>query len=278
MGINASTQKQKVVSILENNAKANCKTSQNVQQTIQGLSISLVDSNCKDINVQNRAKVASQCELGAMASALAKASMDLSADQTATLGLGMNINTSEQERQSIIKNKIEANCGSDQNVKQTIEGQTISLKGSTCNDINVMNDLDATSQCVLKLAFDAVDQSAAKGSTKQVVKFPLGLSIGLGLGVVGIVVIAVIIFMVVKGKKKGEQGEAGEAGAGAAGETGPMQGVAGEAGPMQGGRRRRRRGRGRTSVNGGQINWKNVPITVLGIMMLVWYAKMTDRH
>ena len=154
MGVNVSTQKQKLVSILENNSKINCKTSQDVQQKIQGLNISLVDSHCQDISI-NRAKLTSQCDLGSMASALAKASMDLNADQTATLGLGINVNTSEQERQSIIKNKIEASCGSDQKVKQVIENGTISLSGSTCNDITVMNDLDATSQCVMKLAFDA---------------------------------------------------------------------------------------------------------------------------
>jgi hypothetical protein len=269
MGVNASTQKQRLTSIIQNQSKATCKTRQGATQEIKGLNISLQDSNCKDIQVLNRAKLASQCDIGAMASALAQASMELSADQTATLGLGLNVNTSEQDRTSIIKQKIEAECGTDQQVKQTIEDAVISLKGSSCDKLKVMNDLDATSQCVLKLAFDAVDKQTAEGSTKQTVKFPIGLSIGIGLGVVGLVIVAVIIIMLLKGGKKkpalAAEGEAGAAGYEAAG--------AAQVGAQQGGRRRRRRGRRGAR---GQINWNNVPITVIGILMLVWYAKMTE--
>lgn len=286
MGANASTQKQTLITTIQNESKASCKTQQDANQQINGLTISLIDSNCKDIEVLNRAKLSSQCDLGAMSRALAEASMELTAQQTTSLLPGINVNTSEQDRQTHIKNKLEAECGQTQLVKQKIEDAVITLQGSSCDNLKVMNDLDATSQCVLKLAFDAVDKQAAAGSTAQktgslIPDIGVKLGVGLGLGLVGIVVVVVIIIMVVRSrKKKGEEGQGEEGPPG--GEQGLYEEGAYAGEGQQGGRRRRRRGGllggigGWGSITHKDINWGNVPITVLGIMMLVWYAKMTE--
>lgn len=281
MGANVSTQVQRVTQIVENTSKATCKQSADVRQEMKGLRIKLVGANCGDILIQNKARIAQDCDMDSLAKALAEASMELDTEQTASLGFFPNVDTGVQERESILKTHLEQECGTDAKLKQNIEDVEIELKPyedsrgrvypPSCDTIGILNDAGVTQQCVMKQAIDAIDKSAQGKKSKQTQKFPIGLSIGIGLGVIGLVVVAVVIVMVLKGGKKDDGAEGAEGG-----ELTDADFADADAAGQFGGKRKRRRGAKRLFTSSGQINWRNVPVTVIGIMMLVWYAKATE--
>ena len=271
MGVNVSKSVQKAKQTIQNSASLACTNVADVQQNIRGVKVELSGVNCGDISFVNRSSIAQSCDLGAMSKALAQASMRASSEQLATLGLAANVNTSVEERESEIKTKLEAKCGSTALVRQNIEDNWFKIEPwesragkvymPSCDVVEYLNDSNVTQQCVMKTIMDSIDTSKMESDAKQTVKFPIGITLGIGLGIVAFIIITVVIIMVMKKKKPGtSEGAEG------------MEGMEGMEGAVGGARRSRKRG---TTSN---INWRNVPITVLGIMMLVWYAKMTESR
>ena len=276
MGANVSKSVQKVREVIENTSKTACVNDANITQSIKGLNVHLKGLSCGELLVANKASIAQTCDMNAISNALAQASMGASKEQLATLGLAVNVSDSVQDRESNIKNIIEAKCGSSARVQQNIEGVTMVVEpweSSTgeilkpdCDTLKFLNDANVTQQCIMKTVMDSVSQTKQEVKDKQTVKFPIGITIGIGLGVVGFIVIAVVIGMLIKnsGKKKATTTATKATTAKTSTTSTVGATISGPDTALQ--------------VGGGyEINLKNAPITVMGIMMLVWYAKMTDN-
>jgi hypothetical protein len=211
MGANVSTQIQSATQIIDNESFSKCTNSNTVQQSMKGLNIELIGARCGDVAIQNKTKVNQKCDMGSIASALATASMNLNSEQTSTLGLAINVDTSVQDRSSIIKNKIEMECGNNSSIQQNIENVKLVMKPyedssgrvylPDCNTIKIINDADATSQCIMKLAIDALDKSDMSKKSRQTVNFPLGF--GIGIIFILLLVIGVFMFTRIRLNKRG---------------------------------------------------------------------------
>jgi len=179
MGANISTTVDKALSTIENVSKTSCSMNQAVDQSISGISVFMEESQCGDISFTQKAKIIGVCDMGAMAAALAEASTELTKDQVAALGIGMNVDTTIRDRASIIKQKLEQSCSSESLIKQNISGIVVRLtKGSSCDTLKFIQDADLTTQCTIKVVMDSLDSDEFKGSFKQTVSFFAGFGIG----------------------------------------------------------------------------------------------------
>lgn len=175
MGVNASTTVDKAVSIIENTSKASCVMKQAVNQNISNIALDLSNTNCDNISFTNRTKMVGTCNLDAVAGALATASTKLSSEQTAALGIGVNVNTSVRDRTNIIRNIIEQTCSSEQLASQNISGITVKGSQLSCKQLQFLNEADITTQCVTAAVIKAVNTDAFESASKQTVDFFAGL-------------------------------------------------------------------------------------------------------
>lgn len=285
MGANVSVAKQVAETTIKNTASNSCTINQSISQEIKGLELHMKKIRCPGfgITIANRASLGGTCDLSAMSTALADASMELSNDQVASLGIGqLNVNSTLQERKTLIENELNNKCSTNQNIKQNIEGHAIYLEdveGSQCTGINIYNDANAATQCIASAVNKALSSDNFKAKSKQKVDTKLldlgNLAIAAGV-IVFVIVIAVVIIMVSGSKNKGSTtgtraGAGAEAGAGAGGAFDPniteiIEGVDGEPYVLGGGGGRK----GKTIF---QIDGHRIPLIVIFIAFLVWYTK-----
>ena len=118
MGANVSTTVSKVIQETENVTKLECDMKQTVNQMISDISVELDNAHCDNIIIGNRATVQSKCNLDAIARSLAEKASKLTQQQKANLGT-LNVSTDVDLNQQLIKNIIEAKCGSEQLINQS---------------------------------------------------------------------------------------------------------------------------------------------------------------
>lgn len=214
MGTQISTQVNKVMQTIENTSRTSCKSQSLIDQSIQGLNVDFSNAKCGDIVISNKAKAGSVCDLGAMAASLAQASMELNTQQTQGLGLpGISISTSVADRTNIMKQILESSCGSEQAIKQQINNVTFRFgEGASCNSLKFINDADVTTQCVAKVAAEALSKSQDVIKTTQTndigLLFPL-LILGGILLFVGILY-GIYKYMTREQTEEGEDEESGD--------------------------------------------------------------------
>jgi uncharacterized membrane protein YidH (DUF202 family) len=198
MGANASSQRNKIISKIDQNMKMSCKPNAKVTQKITGARVVLKGSaKCDEINFINNSKVAVKCELDGVSDILASHVQDLTTKQKMDLGIGFNISSNENENKKNMKNYLEAKCGSSASAEQTLGDNAIELSDNAgCKELNLINNADITSQCVMKLVADATDNAMQKSSTDQTVKWDL-LGIGMIIPIICciICVISAVVFM-----------------------------------------------------------------------------------
>lgn len=176
MGANISTVVNRAVSTIDTASKASCKNFQQVDQSIKGINVKLVGASCGDITIANKAAMSADCNLDQLASALASASMELSVQQSNGLALpgSVNISTAVADRTQVIKQRLEQDCGSNQLIKQTIEGATVELypdpingTQASCKSLSIINDSNLTTQCAIKSISSALAKLEDKIKVEQ---------------------------------------------------------------------------------------------------------------
>ncbi len=303
MGANVSTQVATVSTTLQNVQQTNCKNDSEIDQSIGNIEVNLVGSKCGDISFTNTATVSQMCDLSGTASALAQAAQGLSAQQKASLSLSANISTGVQDNTTKIQQILDANCGSASKINQTIKGAKITIQPyvsadgrtvipASCDILKFANSAGAQQQCILKTVTDTVsklDQSQAAVQTQESIGSLIsGLLTGpmlLIFGPIILIILVVVVIVIVRMLKKKPDDASALAGLGDDTTTGGTvkcsQNASGKniadanglydcsPGDLQkGGGSRRKRKSG--------IRYENLPIVVIGIFMLVWYAKITD--
>jgi hypothetical protein len=162
---NVSSTVQTAMTAVQNSAKTSCSNTVGIKQDLSVM-LDLEDVNCPNLVFGNRARAASTCNLGAIADSLAAASVNLSKEQTAGLGLGLNVSSSVLERKTAIQQLLEQKCGNMTAIEQT---NSLKLKGKnlTCEQLSAFNEADATQQCVINTVMQVVDKQAATEAVKQ---------------------------------------------------------------------------------------------------------------
>lgn len=162
---NVSSTVQSVMSTVQNTAKTSCGNTVGIKQDLSVM-LDLEDVNCPNLIFGNRARSASTCNLGAIADSLASASVNLSKEQTAGLGLGLNVNSSVLDRKTVIQQLLEQKCGNMTAIEQT---NSVKLRGKnlTCEQLSAFNEADATQQCVINTVMQVVNKQADAESVKQ---------------------------------------------------------------------------------------------------------------
>jgi hypothetical protein len=212
---NVSSTVQTAMTAVQNSAKTSCSNTVGIKQDLSVM-LDLEDVNCPNLVFGNRARAASTCNLGAIADSLAAASVNLSKEQTAGLGLGLNVSSSVLERKTAIQQLLEQKCGNMTAIEQT---NSLKLKGKnlTCEQLSAFNEADATQQCVINTVMQVVDKQAATEAVKQKTDILGSLTALLASGpllILGAVLLGFgLLYLLLRAVFRG--------GAGAAGSTGP---------------------------------------------------------
>lgn len=108
----------------------------------------------------------SNLNMGSVADSLAKASQELSSEQTIGLGLGLNVNSTVSERSTAIRQKLEQSCKSEQNIKQNLD---IDVKGKqlNCKQLQGLNEADLTTACVINTVMSTLNKDEFVNASKQ---------------------------------------------------------------------------------------------------------------
>lgn len=163
MGSNLSVTQSKVLQAIENVTKTSCKNRQSVDQDISNLRVELSGAaRCGNIEITNEASLMADCNMENFAKALAAQSMELTVNQTAglTLPLSFNVSMSQQERESVIKQILEQECGNEQAVKQKLKNNVVTVSDqAACDAIRIANTANLTAQCVTKTVLDALTEN-----------------------------------------------------------------------------------------------------------------------
>lgn len=162
---NVSSTVQRAVTEIQNSAKSSCSNQVGIKQDLSVM-LDLTDTNCPNLVFGNTAKSVSTCNMGAMADSLAAASVNLSKEQTAGLGLGLNVSSSVLERKTAIQNYLEQKCGNLAAIEQT---NSVKIKANNlkCDQLSAFNNADATQQCAISAVVQAVDKQSASEAVKQ---------------------------------------------------------------------------------------------------------------
>ncbi len=191
---NVTSTSQKITNELLNTMNANCKNSMNINQEISGLKILATD--CKNVIIQNSSTSSANCDMSQAAELLAEAYNEASSEQKSQLNL-INADNKDQDVEAIIKNKLNTDCDSEQSAIQSIKNSTIDVKN--CENMNIINDSNVQTQCVLKTFNQSMNKIDNKGKTKQggdiqdLVKDVKGHK---GEIIFGIIVISLIIMII----------------------------------------------------------------------------------
>lgn len=166
MGANVSATYDKALSVIKNTASTSCTNFMATDQEISGIQLNFRGSRCGDIDFTNRATLVSNCNMSAIAQALAESSMQLTKTQAAglTLPLTFNVSLDVADRTKIIEQELVQQCGSEALAKQRIRNVSLSFdENSSCDNIRFLNDASITTQCVAAVVADAV--SSQKDTT-----------------------------------------------------------------------------------------------------------------
>lgn len=299
------------MSAIENTVNNKCEAVANVTQEIKGIEILLEGVNCGNIRFEQNAKAQTTCEFDGAAAALAQASMAASSEQVLGLGIGANVDTSLQERTSTIKQKLKNECGSTAKIAQTLRDNKITIRpytvpgsgglfrkpdviAASCEDIEFIQNADASAQCVAKVVMDAIEKSEQTKTSSQKVDALSGLLGGLLLPIllpIGILVILAIVFAVVRSMKSSSKGGTGAPPAGVPGAAPPASKATGAnmasavssfLPALMGAASGKKTGKtplltGKNPLLGGGKNGnKTVPIIVLVVLGLVMWSKLKD--
>lgn len=167
MGANVSTTVDRAATTIENVSRSACTMSQAVNQNISNIDLDFTDTRCPNLRFENRVKMVGTCDMDAMAEALAQASTALTKEQTAALGIGINVETSVRDRATNIRRELEQNCNSEQQANQTIQGIKIRAKNFQCDQLQFLNDADVTTQCVMATVTKALTSDEFELASKQ---------------------------------------------------------------------------------------------------------------
>lgn len=303
MGANVSTTQQQATSVLRNVANNSCTIDQSVTQKISNVSPTIIGCT-GELRYENNASLGGTCDMSAIATGLAEASMSLSEEQTNALGIGLNVSDNAQERASKIENAINQKCGGAQAIKQTLENNSPMLycpNGEALSTV-FLNTANAELECVQRAVNEATNRDDFRDVSNQTNKFSVAVALG-AVGIVLVVVIMVTIIGVVASRTAGETVQTGfyEAEGIGRGISTAAQGVGtgvASAAPAfealgsglgQGAvsaipgvgqiglaTNAATRGLGRLMGGGKKLGRDRIPIVVFGIMMFVWYTKMTE--
>lgn len=158
MGANVSTSVKNLTNEVESTLSQHCDASSNVSQEIKGVIIS--NGLCPNIVIENRAKVLTNCDIGALATTLAENAEKLTEEQKA--GLGLNLSTDVSVNSNKIKNMLESACNTQSNIDQKINN--LKIKDVNCDLLKIANTADTKTQCLLSAIDDSV--SKLKADTK----------------------------------------------------------------------------------------------------------------
>lgn len=162
---NVSSTVQSATDIVENTSKQACELRQATDQNITAR-LDLTDTYCPDLQFINRSKMVGTCNMGQVAEALAQASTKLTKEQTAGLGVNLNVNSTVAERTNVIKNLLEARCANEGLIKQQL---TLDLKGKnlSCRQLQAINDADLTTQCIANTVMQTLSSNEFAEASKQ---------------------------------------------------------------------------------------------------------------
>lgn len=208
MGGNLSTVKNKAISTIESSSKASCKNYQQVDQEMKNVNVELIGADCGPIFIGNRAVMQADCDMDQFASALAEASMDLEISQAAGLTLPgtFNISSTQSEREQAIRQQLEIDCGNEQKIKQKTANINVTLRpdpiGGTpasCKSLDIINEAELTTACVIKSVSDVIAKVEDKIAIKQTNEVsPLALL----LLMIPLIIVGVILYYVFRAQKK----------------------------------------------------------------------------
>lgn len=162
---NVSSTVQRAVTEVTNSSKSSCTNAVGIKQDLSVM-LDLTDTNCPNLVFGNTAKSVSTCNMGAIADSLAAASVNLSKEQTAGLGLGLNVSSSVLERKTAIQQYLEQKCGSTTAIEQS-NSVKLKAKNLNCEQLQAFNNADATQQCVINAVLQVVDKQDATEAVKQ---------------------------------------------------------------------------------------------------------------
>jgi hypothetical protein len=198
MGASASVISQQLTN--EVNAKLESKCTHLDNHVKQGLYIKSVkdDGGCT-INVTNLAAQTLTCDASTANSAIL--STLSSADNTVKQNLGFSYADTQTKNKNLLSEYLDTACSG-----QNSDSQVINFGSISCADagvINVLNNVDQTTQCRLTAAANAV--ASAQASTKNSVGSSLtGILVAIAVIVIAIVVIAIIV-MIVRAQRASQQ-------------------------------------------------------------------------
>ena len=198
---------REAVDIVENTTKQACEQRLATDQSINAR-LDLTDTYCPNLQFINRAKLTSQCNMDQVADALAKASTKLNKEQTAGLGLNLNVDSSVDKRRNEIKNFLESRCGNEGLVKQSL---ALDIKGKNlrCDQLQAINDADITTQCIANSVMRTLSTNEFEQASKQKTDILGGLTAFLTapIWIMGGIILAIgllfLVFRLFRGRAKG---------------------------------------------------------------------------
>jgi len=209
---NVSSTVQRATDIVENTSKQACELRQATDQNITAR-LDLTDTYCPDLQFINRAKMVGTCNMGQMAEALAQASTKLSKEQTAGLGLNLNVNSTVAERTNVIKNLLESRCGNEGLIKQQLN---LDIKGKNlnCKQLQAINDADMTTQCMANVIMQTLSKNEFEEASKQKTDILGGLTALMSAPflIMGGILLAIGLLFIILRLFRGRAGKADQAG------------------------------------------------------------------
>ncbi|AYV78055.1 MAG: hypothetical protein Edafosvirus4_39 [Edafosvirus sp.] len=162
MGASASTSIANVTNEYEKNLNSKCTARNYVDQSINGLDIATTNYGC-DIIIENVAMADADCQNETMVDTLTKAA--LANDAAAKAGFGISVSTAVSDYKNKIKETIDAQCNSENNIRQNISNLKLHLEnkeGNKCGVLKVANTARAKANCALGIYSKSVDEIDAK--------------------------------------------------------------------------------------------------------------------
>ena len=236
---NVSSTVQRAVTEVTNSSKSSCTNAVGIKQDLSVM-LDLTDTNCPNLVFGNTAKSVSTCNMGAIADSLAAASVNLSKEQTAGLGLGLNVSSSVLERKTAIQQYLEQKCGSTTAIEQS-NSVKLKAKNLNCEQLQAFNNADATQQCVINAVLQVVDKQDATEAVKQKTDILGSLTALLATGpllILGAVLLGFgVLYLVLRGLRGAASSTTATEATAAEGEVateGADAGAEGEAAPVEG--------------------------------------------
>lgn len=178
---NVQTTISRAATVVDNVTKTSCGPQRQAVNQNMGVNLDLTNTRCSNLSFVNKAVTVSDCNLGAISEALAKETTGMTSEQVAGLGLGLNVNSSIQDRTAKISNYLEQSCGNETAINQTLN---IRVRGENldCNQLQGLNEASATQQCIMAAVAKQVDTSKFQNASAQKTDILGGLTGLLALG------------------------------------------------------------------------------------------------